>query len=480
MEVVKKLIKLFSDLYGDKPESMQLLPGSGSHRIYYKMTLKDIVALGSYNQDIPENRAFFYFTEHFKKYDLPVPSIYAIHNDEDAYLQEYLGEITLYDYLTKHRSGATFSDDIVNYYKKVLEWLPIFQTGASKDIDYSMAYPRHAFDEQSMQWDLNYFKYYFIKLSGILFDEQRLEYDFQTLIKCLHEVPSDYFLYRDFQSRNIMIKDGKIYFIDYQGGRKGALQYDIASLLWDAKADIPRETQFSLLEYYLKQLSELIPVDKEQFKKYYYVFVLARILQALGTYGYRGFYENKPHFLQSIPFALDNLKWLFDNTTFPIEIPELSAVLKRMIGSSFLRALSTPAKSNLTVTIHSFSYHKGIPYDPTGNGGGHVFDCRIVPNPGRKSQFKELTGRDKEVKDFLDNNSEVEAFFQNIKGIVLQSVENYLDRRFTNLMLSFGCTGGQHRSVYFSERTAQFLRENYPKLKITLFHNEQKHLNEEL
>lgn len=478
MGPAKKVIKLFADMYGCEPETMQRLPGSGSSRVYYKMTLKDITIFGAYNQDITENRAFFYFSAHFRNHGLPVPEVYAVNDDEDAYLQEYLGETTLYDYLTQHRCGATFPDDIVGYYKKVLHWLPQFQVAAAKNIDYSMAYPRHAFDEQSMQWDLNYFKYYFVKLSGVLFDEQSLENDFQTLIKYLLQAPSDYFLYRDFQSRNIMINNEKIYFIDYQGGRRGALQYDIASLLWDAKADIPRRVQLDLLEYYLEQLSELIFVDKEEFNRYYYVFVLMRILQALGSYGYRGFYEKKSHFLQSIPFALDNLKWLFENIEFSVDFPALRSVLEQMIDSTFLRALAVQPKTNLTVTIHSFSFRKGIPYDPTGNGGGHVFDCRILYNPGREARFQTMTGRDQEVKELLDHNAEAESFFQNVKGIVRQSVENYLSRKFSNLMVSFGCTGGQHRSVYFAERTAQFLRENYPEATVALFHNEQKHLNE--
>jgi len=377
-----------------------------------------------------------------------------------------------------------------------------------------------AFDEQSIQWDLNYFKYYFAKLSGVAFNEQRLENDFKTLTAFLLEAPGDYFLYRDFQSRNVMVRGDDVYFIDYQGGRKGALQYDIASLLWDAKADIPHETRNELLEFYLDELSKIIPVNRAEFKKYYHAFVLVRILQALGSYGYRGFYERKSHFLQSIPYALQNLQWLFDNVTFPVEIEELTNILKTTIShlSSSLREeegvkssvsrhcerseaiqnfIAGQARNDnwiasgyrprndgtvhlspnlddgegLTVSIHSFSYRKGIPPDSTGNGGGHVFDCRILPNPGQEPQYQNLTGRDEAVKTFLDNLPETETFFNHVKGIVNQSVERYLRRGFSNLMVSFGCTGGQHRSVYCAERMAASLRKEFPDVRVLVCHH---------
>jgi len=260
-----------------------------------------------------------------------------------------------------------------------------------------------------------------------------------------------------------------------------ALQYDIASLMWDAKADIPHEIRNELLELYLDELSNIITINRVSFKKYYYAFVLIRILQALGTYGYRGFYERKSHFLQSIPYALQNLRWLFDNVTFPVEIKELTNVLKTMIDSSVLNQIATtPNHDKLTVSIHSFSYRKGIPDDLTGNGGGHVFDCRILPNPGKEPQYQNLTGCDHEVITYLNNLPETELFLNSIKQIVNQSVIRYLDRKFNNLMICFGCTGGKHRSVYCAETIVSFLREKYPDVHVVVYHHEQKHLNNRL
>jgi hypothetical protein len=334
-----------------------------------------------------------------------------------------------------------------------------------------------AFDEQSIQWDLNYFKYYFVKLSGVAFNEQRLEDDFKTLTAFLLEAPCDYFMYRDFQSRNIMVRDEDVYFIDYQGGRKGALQYDIASLLWDAKADIPHETRNELLELYLDELSNIIAINKADFKKYYHAFVLIRILQALGAYGYRGFYERKSHFLKSIPYALQNLQWLFDNVTFPVEIQELTTVLKAMIDSTTLKEIVEKPHRQLTVSVYSFSYRRGFPYDHTGNGGGHVFDCRALPNPGKEPQYHELTGCDEAIATFLNSSPETEMFLTHAKGIVEHSVSRYIERKFSNLMVNFGCTGGQHRSVYCAEQMTAFLRERFPDVRVLIHHHEQKHLN---
>ena len=467
--MMNKLIELFSATYGNVPDMLHRLPDSGSSRVYYRMESGDVVVLGAYNEDVTENAAFFSFSEHFSSCGLPVPKIIAVHPDKDAYLLEYLGETTLYDFLSANRNGKMFSPQTVDYYWKVVAWLPKFQVEAGKGIDYTVCYPRMAFDEQSIQWDLNYFKYYFAKLSGVAFNEQRLENDFKTLTAFLLEAPGDYFLYRDFQSRNVMVRGDDVYFIDYQGGRKGALQYDIASLLWDAKADMPHETRNELLEFYLDELSEIIPVNRAEFKKYYHAFVLVRILQALGAYGYRGFHERKSHFLQSIPYALQNLRWLFDNVTFPVEIEELTNILKAMIThppSSFQEDLE-----GLSVSIHSFSYRKGIPPDSTGNGGGHVFDCRILPNPGQEPQYQNLTGRDEAVKTFLDNLPETETFFNHVEGIVNQSVARYLRRGFSNLMISFGCTGGQHRSVYCAERMAASLQKEFPDVRVLVCHH---------
>jgi hypothetical protein len=339
-------------------------------------------------------------------------------------------------------------------------------------VDYSVCYPREAFDKQSMMWDLNYFKYYFLKLAKIPFDEQALEDDFQAFSDYLLSAPSDYFLYRDFQSRNVMLKNGGVHFIDYQGGRRGALQYDLASLLYDGKADIPQEVRSQLFRFYIAELKNYIPVNESEFTSYFNGFVLIRIMQAMGAYGFRGFYEKKEHFLKSIPFAINNLKNLLPELNLPVELPELLNVLQLLTQSETLKEIGQ-VKSNLTVRITSFSYKKGIPSDPSGNGGGFVFDCRALNNPGRYAEYKNLTGKDLKVQQFIEQNSEMKLFLKPVKTLVEQTVKNYLERGFSHLSVSFGCTGGQHRSVYAAEKLAAWLRNNFP-VNVVLVHREQQ------
>jgi hypothetical protein len=351
--------------------------------------------------------------------------------------------------------------------------LPRFQIEAGKDLNYKVCYPRASFDRQSISWDLNYFKYYFLRLAGIPFSEQALESDFNRLTKFLLSAGREYFLYRDYQSRNVMLRDGQPYFLDYQGGRKGALQYDIASLLFDAKADLPPELRQQLLEHYLDTLSEFIPLDREAFIQYYYAFVYVRIMQALGAYGFRGFYERKAHFLLSVPYALKNLRWLLHNVKLPIELPTLLGAFNSMLGSEKLLGLASEAE-NLTVRIFSFSFHRGLPKDDTGNGGGFVFDGRSLPNPGREERFKALSGRDAPVIEYLTHEQSVHQYLASVMSLVDASVANYQKRGFKNLMVSFGCTGGQHRSVYLAEQLAQRLRGRSG-VDVVLKHREQEH-----
>ena len=320
-----------------------------------------------------------------------------------------------------------------------------------------MCYPCGSFDRQSIAWDLNYFKYYFLRLAAIPFNEQALENDFGKLTDFLLSAPHDYFLYRDFQSRNVMLRNGEPYFVDYQGGRKGALQYDIASLLFDAKADLPPELREQLLEHYLEQLGKFIAVNREEFLRYYYAYVYVRIMQALGAYGFRGFYERKTHFLQSVPFALKNLRWLLHNVKLPIELPTLMGAFQSMLASEKLNGLAAEAQK-LAVRIFSFSFHQGMPKDESGNGGGFVFDGRSLPNPGREERFKLLTGSDAPVIDYLNQQESVHQFLASVLTLVDASVNNYQQRGFKNLMISFGCTGGQHRSVFLAEQLAKRLR----------------------
>ena len=452
---------------------IEKLPLSGSHRQYFRIFAKNKTIIGVYNHDIKENNAFFTFTNFFLSQKINVPKIIFIDESQQYYLLEDLGDETLFSFLTSHRNQEKIDEEVVTYYKKTLQQLPLLQLSGKKGIDFSACYPRAAFDKQSMLWDLNYFKYYFLKLVNIPFDEQLLEDDFQTFISFLLETDNDYFMFRDFQSRNIMLCNEQPFFIDYQGGRKGALQYDVASLLYDGKADLPPELREELLQFYLEQLATHITLDQQEFCKYFYGFVLIRILQALGTYGFRGYYEKKSHFLLSIPFAIKNLKYLLPKFEFSANIPTLTGVVQQIIASDFVVSCALP-ENMLTVTIHSFSYKKGIPQDLTPNGGGFVFDCRALPNPGRFPEYKNATGKDQTVINYLESYQEVTLFKELTTQLVSQAVENYLERKFSHLMISFGCTGGQHRSVYFAEKLAELLKEQYPTLNIILTHREQK------
>jgi len=467
-----EIIQLFENQFNEKVVKFEILPPSGSYRKYYRLQNNNRSVIGAINNDVKENIAFLSFSNHFKKKGLPVPEIFSVSSDLKKYLQEDLGNETLFDFLSKTREKEGFSENIISEYKKVLKVLPNIQIVAGKDLDYSVSYPRAAFDKQSMMWDLNYFKYYFLKLAKIQFDEQALEDDFQSFSDYLLSAESHFFLYRDFQSRNIMLKDDNVFLIDYQGGRQGALQYDLASLLYDGKADIPQSVRTQLFNFYLTELRKYRTVNEEDFTAYFKGFVLIRIMQAMGAYGFRGFYEKKEHFLKSIPFALKNLKGLLKDVNLPIELPELFNVLQELIHSDVLNKIGQ-VESNLTVRVTSFSYKKGIPDDPSGNGGGHVFDCRAINNPGRYAEYKELTGRDLAVQEFLEQKSEIDILLNSVKVLIDQSVKIYLKRGFTNLSVNFGCTGGQHRSVYSAEKIAAHLQNNFP-VNVVLVHREQQ------
>lgn len=466
-----EIIQLFEHQFNEKVETFEMLPPSGSYREYCRLGNENRTVIGALNTDVKENTAFLSFSNHFYNKGITVPKIYVVSSDLKKYLLEDLGNTTLFEFLTKTREVEGFSENIVSEYKKVLKALPKIQIIAGKEIDYSVCYPREAFDKQSMMWDLNYFKYYFLKLAKIHFDEQALEDDFQLFSNYLLSASSNYFLYRDFQSRNVMLKDGEVYFIDYQGGRLGALQYDLASLLYDGKADIPESIREQLFDYYITELKKYMKVDEEKFAAYFKGFVLIRIMQAMGAYGFRGFYEKKEHFLKSIPYALKNLELLLKDLKLPVKLPELISVLEQLTKSEVLKEIGRE-KSNLTVRVSSFSYKKGIPEDPSGNGGGHTFDCRAINNPGRYDEYKKLNGKDLSVQEFLEQKSEIGLFLDASKRLIEQSVRVYLERGFTHLSVNFGCTGGQHRSVYSAEKIAEFLQNNYP-VNVVLVHREQ-------
>jgi aminoglycoside/choline kinase family phosphotransferase len=469
-----EITKLFENHFQEKVDNVEMLPGSGSYREYCRLINQNRTVIGAYNADVKENTAFLSFTSHFRKNNIRVPEVYSVSSDLKKYLLEDLGNTTLFDYVGTIREKEGFSENIISEYKKVLKELPKIQIVAGKNLDYSVCYPRAAFDKTSMMWDLNYFKYYFLKLAKIQFDEQALEDDFQTFSDYLLSADPNYFLYRDFQSRNVMLKNGEVYFIDYQGGRRGALQYDLASLLYDGKADIPESIRQQLFDFYVAELKKYLHVNDADFTAYFKGFVLIRIMQAMGAYGFRGFYEKKGHFLKSIPFALKNLENLLASTKLPVELPELLNVLGQLPQSEVLKGIGQ-SKSNLTVTVTSFSYKYGYPADVSGNGGGHVFDCRAINNPGRYPEYKDLTGKDLQVQEFLEQKSEIAIFLDNVKLLVDQSVKTYLERQFTHLSVSFGCTGGQHRSVYSAEKIAAHLKNNFP-VNVVLNHREQQNI----
>jgi aminoglycoside/choline kinase family phosphotransferase len=456
MEILEKL---FEQHFHSKAQRVLPIQGQlgGSGRNIIRLANDESSAIGVVYGVREENVAFLEFSKHFRRHGLPVPEIYAEDLAHDAYLEEDLGDTTLFEFLSGNRAGDEISPEVIETYRKVVATLPRFQVEAGRDLDYTVCYPRDSFDRQSIAWDLNYFKYYFLRLAGIPFNEQALEDDFARLTDFLLSAGRDYFLYRDFQSRNIMLRNAQPFFLDYQGGRKGALQYDVASLLYDAKADLPPALRQQLLDHYLENLGRYSDLKRDAFMHHFYAYVYVRIMQAMGAYGYRGFFERKAHFLQSVPYALKNLRWLIHNVELPIKATTLVTAFKSMLASEKLQSLATETE-NLVVRVFSFSFHQGPPQDDTGNGGGFVFDVRSLPNPGREDRFKSLTGKDAPVMEYLVQQESVHQYLGHVMSLVDASIGSYQSRGFKNLMVSFGCTGGQHRSVFLAEQLAKHLR----------------------
>ncbi len=478
-EIISTLSALFKQWANEAVQKIDTLPRSGSDRQYFRLHGATRTAIGAYNPDERENRAFIGFTKHFYDKNICVPQIYNEDLLQHIYLLQDLGDSTLFHQLQAARKANTFPDLVIPFYKKALTQLAFLQIEGGKELDYDLCYNKSTFDRQSILWDLNYFKYYFLKLTKTTFNEQALEDNFHAFADDLLATDSDYFLFRDFQSRNIMLHNDELYFIDYQGGRKGALQYDVASLLWQAKADLPYSLREELLDFYIQTASQYIDIDKNIFIQKYYSYVLVRCLQVLGAYGFRGLYEKRMHFITSISFALKNLTWLLEHAPLP-DLPVLRNALERMLKSDTVLSFSTPKplpeKTNLTVSIKSFSYKRGIPDDTSGNGGGFVFDCRAIHNPGRYEPYKKLTGRDLPVQQFLLEKSDILSFLNHVFSIVDSSVEMYLSRNFTHLAVNFGCTGGQHRSVYSADTLAKHLKEKYD-VNVQVEHVEQERKN---
>ncbi len=467
-DITQWIKQLFERWSSEKVIDIIALPESGSYRRYYRIKSENKCVLAAFNTDLKENDAFFYLAGHLRKTGNMVPEVYAVDRERGIYLIEDLGNTTLLDYIQQNQNNLS---EITTVYKKVIDTMPGIQVKAAEGLDFSHCYPRAEFEFQSMHWDLNYFKYCFLKPLKISFDEQELEDDFVAFIRFLLEAPREYFMFRDFQSRNIMIHHDQIYFIDFQGGRKGPLQYDLASLLFEAKTNLPVDLKNNLLGYYLDIFDKQVySFDREVFLKYYYGFVYIRLMQAMGAYGFRGYIERKPLFLQSVPLAAQTLEWLLNNTALPVELPALRKVYEKIVVSDEIRGF-IPVHDALTIYINSFSYMSGIPTDNSGHGGGFVFDCRAVTNPGRFDEFKDLTGNDEPVIRFLDEKEDMRDFLSNAISLVEQSIRVYIQRGFKNLMVNFGCTGGRHRSVYAANKLAGYIKNNFP-VKVILNHRE--------
>ncbi|MBO8475801.1 MAG: phosphotransferase [Bacteroidetes bacterium] len=461
------LKELYNRVVGVEPESVTEMPSSGSNRRYFRLA-GERTLIGVVGTCKEENEAFLYMDKHFRAKGLPVPEVYACSDDRMSYVQEDLGDTLLFNAIEKGRKTSVFSDEEKRLLAKTIRLLPDIQFAGADGMDFSYCYPASEFDSRSIMWDLNYFKYCFLKATGLEFLEDKLEDDFQKMADVLLRSSSATFMYRDFQSRNVMIKDGQPWFIDFQGGRKGPFYYDVASFLWQAKANLPDSLRKELVKEYIAALRKYQPVDEAYFYAQLRHFVLFRTLQVLGAYGFRGYFEKKPHFIQSVPFAIENLRNLLKEP-YP-EYPYLSKVLKDLVNmKQFSDDLQ---KRMLTVRVMSFAYKKGIPNDATGNGGGFVFDCRAVNNPGKYERYKPFTGLDEPVVKFLEEDGEIIEFLKHVYALVDASVKRYVERGFTNLMVCFGCTGGQHRSVYCAQHLAEHINEQF-NVKVELVHREQ-------
>ena len=469
---------LYTQWKGSEPVSIDVLPISGSERRYFRLHGTDKTVIGTYGANVKENESFIYFSRHFHKKNLAVPEIYAVSDDGVYYLQQDFGNTSLLNCL----EAEGFTQNVYDLFKKSLGALASLQVNGDKGLDYKKCLTNKEFGKEAIMADLLYFKYYFLDALRKPYDKQKLIKDFEALSNYLTHTEYKYFMFRDFQSRNIFIEpDNSVHFIDYQGGMKGAPQYDVASMLWQARANLPDEWKENLLADYMNVFELLIdaPLDKIVFRSQYNGYVLIRLLQVLGAYGFRGLFERKAQFLTAIPLGLRNLKDFLKDQSIGISLPEFRKVLDLCVADEIVQQF-TPTqatdKTKLVVKINSFSYRKGIPQDETSNGGGFVFDCRGLLNPGRITEFKTQTGRDKAVKDYLEQQTHILNYLNSVFDLVDMTVEDYIKRDFESLMVSFGCTGGQHRSVYAADALARHLRNKF-KVKIELRHMVQDEKN---
>jgi aminoglycoside/choline kinase family phosphotransferase len=464
----KELESLFKKHSGARATDISELSTSGSNRRYFRLKNDAGSLIGVIGTSADENRAFYEMAKHFKAQGINVPEVYLHSADWLYYIQQDLGDTLLFDRIKKGRLSRVFDQEEKKILGKTIKMLPLIQFKGAENFNFDICYPQPEFNERSVLWDLNYFKYCFLKTTGIDFQENRLEDDFAAMAKILLRDESNSFMYRDFQSRNVMIKDDEPYFIDFQGGRKGPVYYDIASFLWQAKANYTDELREQLINDYIESLKQFKDIPEKDFRNRLRHFVLFRMLQVLGAYGYRGYFEKKPHFIQSVPLAIENLRSLLIESYD--EYPYLCQLLNQLIS---LKQFSDDIeKHRLEVSVYSFAYKKSIPDDVSGNGGGYVFDCRAINNPGKYAHYNHFNGLDEPVIKFLEDDGEILDFLGNVYKIVDSSVKRYIERKFTNLMVCFGCTGGQHRSVYAAQHLAEHLNEKFG-VKVNLVHREQ-------
>ena len=460
---MERLVRLYKEHFFEEPLSVVPITGSASNRQYFRLAGQGNSCVGVIGVDRAENNAFIYFANHFRKKGIAVPEIYAVSDDDSAYIEQDLGDVVLYEILDS--SGV---DDMLC---KAVAALPSIQFEGANGLDFGQCFTVSRFDRRLVMFDLNYFKYCFLKPSGLEFNEALLQDDFDRFADDLLEGPeTNTFLFRDFNSRNVMVCDGSPYFIDFQGGMQGPIYYDVASFIWHARSGYTDSQKEMMLSAYIKALHEYMEVDEFFFRAKLRKFVLFRMLQVMGAYGFRGLVEQKSKFITGIPAVMQELKRILES---PFEeYPYLMQMLERLV---VLPKFAVPTVSDgvLEVRVSSFSFRKGIPQDMTGNGGGYVFDCRSIHNPGRYAPYKKLTGRDEPVIRFLEEDGEVFRYLEHVYGVVDPHVETFSERGFTSLMVSFGCTGGQHRSVYCAENLARHLAEKYPHIRVSLTHREQ-------
>lgn len=474
-EIFDRLCKNFFD---ELPRSATKLPAAGGDRIYWRLRLKSFSVLGVIADNLKESKAYVELSQSFikskqaKAGEFHIPEVFAYTSDYSHYLVADVGDSSLFDML-----GRQNSEELV---KRTVEQLTALQTVSERDWRTHVAYDR--FTRRLAKWDLNYFKYEFLKNADVSFDENLLEDDFDLLATNLLNIPRHQwgFMMRDCQSRNVMIstREGNVpYFIDFQGGRRGPLLYDAVSLLWQAKAGFSPEFRNEMLRYYAESLSRRRWMDPGEILKYVGIVALFRTLQVLGAYGYRGLVQKRAHFIRSIPGALANLKWLMIEGELDC-YPEIRNITRALVETSRFASIEDLG-NKLLIKVFSFSYKRGYPEDLTGNGGGFMFDCRGMHNPGRYDEYKELTGRDLPVMVFLKEKGEADIFADKAVDMVVPTIERYIERGFTSLQIGFGCTGGRHRSVYCAEKVAHELANRFPEAEIILIHREQN-IREEL